>query len=364
MSPLLVTGWSAVTSAGVGVDAVGKHLALAGTGAAGPADVTDLGPGPLPVPAAHALVDFSAREHLGRKGTSTYDRVTGLAVVCCQEALREAGTTVDDGTRRRIGVVLGTTLGSFRSTSDYSAETLTQDKPYLVNPMLFPNTVMNCAAGQMAIRFGLRGVNATIAGGPLAMLNVLRYAGNVLDRGYADAVVAGAAEEFTAHRAWAAHLGGGTVAGEAAGMFVLTRPGTGGWAGRRARAEVAAVATGYSPGAAGMDRALAACAERALRRAAVDPATVTTVVTGERDSADRTEYGAVLRALGTGGRAPRRLLATELFGDCGAASGAVALAALLTGDEPGVGLVTARGADGAVGAAVVRRYADGGTDRG
>lgn len=368
MSGVVVTGWSALTSAGVGVDALAKKLALAEAGqvAKGP-EIGDLYEEPLPATTAHVLNDFSPREHLGRKGTSTYDRATGLAVVCCQEALREAGVSLVDEVRPRIGCVLGTSLGSFKSTSDYTRETLVQDKPYLVNPMLFPNTVMNCAAGQVAIRFGLRGVNTTIAGGTLGFLNVLRYAGNAIERGHSDVVVAGAVEEFTPHRAWATHLTGTTsvvAAGEAAGMFVLARQDTPEWAGTRQRAGVLAVATAYGPGGGeAAETALAGCVHRVLAKADVDASQVSTVYTGEAEDSDRREYGPVVRALG---HSPERVMVKRLFGECDAASGAVALGVLLSEerDPEELSLLTARGADGAVGAAIVRRYADGGPDRG
>jgi 3-oxoacyl-[acyl-carrier-protein] synthase II len=360
MTGVAVASWSTITSAGVGADALVSRLA-----APVPADAVPVGSGaavsglyeePLPSPRAHALADFDVRAHLGRRGTSSYDRATALAVVCCQDALAGAGLAPDGAASGRVGVALGTSLGSFKSTSDYTRETLVQEKPYLVNPMLFPNTVMNCAAGQVAIRLGLRGVNATIAGGALAFLNAVRYAANVIDRGYADVMLTGAVEEYTPHRAWAAHLGGAAVpAGEAAGVFVLT----GTRAAQRTspgQASILAVATGYGPGGGdSADRALAGCVDRVLARSGVAPADVAAIYTGEADEADRSEYGPAAGALG---HQPRRVLAKRLLGECDAASGAVALAvALARGGHGELSLLTGRGPDGAVGAAIVRRCA-------
>lgn len=368
MSEVVISGWSALTSAGIGADALAEHLAGSGAGDGrdgGPAnagvEVGQLYDEPLPAPTGHALAGFDVRAELGRKGTSAFDRATALAVVCCQDALRSAALELDDGSRRRVGVALGTSLGSFKSTSDYSRETLVQERPYLVNPMLFPNTVMNCAAGQVAIRFGLRGANATIAGGTLAFLNAVRYACNALDRGYADAMLAGAVEEFTPHRAWAAHLTGSTAevaAGEAAGVFVLARPTVDEDPGYQAR--ILSVSTGFGPGGSeSAEQALAGCVLRAVRKAGVDPADIDTVLTGEAAESEESEYGPVVRALG---HRPRRVLAKRLLGECDAASGAVALAVFLAGQQagtgdaprPGLGLITGRGPNGAVGAAVVR----------
>ncbi|MFD0900340.1 beta-ketoacyl synthase N-terminal-like domain-containing protein [Actinomadura sediminis] len=364
MTPLTVTGWSALTSAGVGARALAGRLAGA-PAAAGGFDVTGMYDEPLPAPYAHALPDFDVRAHLGRKGTGSYDRVTGLAVVCCQEALRDAGTVVDDGTRARVGVALGTSLGSFRSTSDYTRETLVQERPYLVNPLLFPNTVMNGAAGQVAIRFGLRAVNATIAGGPLAFLNAVRYAGNAIERGYADVMLTGAVEEFTPHRAWASALSGsaaGVAAGEGAGVFVLARDEPPEWAGPRRSARILATATGFGPDGDGAAEALEGCVLRALERSYVHPGEVSTVLTGESGPDGTAEYEPAARVLG---HRPERITTKGLFGECDAASAAVGLAVLLASERPrtpadGLCLITARGADGAVGAAIVEGVADDG----
>lgn len=270
MTPVAVTGWGVL---GGGPDQ----------------DVTGLYP-ELPHPAGQALTDFSIRGRLGRKGTGFFDRVTGLGVVACGLALDDSGIRAADGglavDRDRIGIVLGTTAGSLKSTMDFSAETLLQDRPYLVNPGLFPNTVMNCVAGQAAIWYGLRGVNATVAGGPLALLNVLRYARRLLTRGYADVLLAGVAEEFTPHTAWTRHLAGVAPPREGAVVFVLEPAPAARAAGRPAGAELLAVATGFCPDPGGVDAALGDCARRAIAEAGVDAASLAQAAAARSPGAD------------------------------------------------------------------------------
>jgi 3-oxoacyl-[acyl-carrier-protein] synthase II len=364
---VIVTGWSAVTSAGVGGGGLARVASIADVdagvdpGVDPGVDVTPDWQEPLPAARAHALLGFTAREHLGRKGTSTYDRATSLAVLACRDALSDAGIDPGATDRARVGIVLGTTVGSFRSTSDFSAETLIQPKPYLVNPSLFPNTVMNSAAGQAAIRLGLRGVNATLAAGRPAALHAVRYAVNAIRRGHADVVLAGAVEEFSPHRAWAGHLtgaGGDVPIGEAAAVVVLSRSGAEA-PGRRPDAEVLAVGAGYGPSrSGGGERALESCVHRALDVAGVAGPDVTMLLTGERSWDDDRETGPATRALG---HRPRRVLVARRFGDCEAAGAAVALASLLArhrdGERDGeVSLLTSRSADGGVAAAVVRGW--------
>lgn len=341
MTSFAISGWGMVSAAGVGR----KRFADAFDAPDGPVDVSgmydDLPPGP-----AYALPSFNARELLGRKGTSFLDRATAMALVACEEALADSGLPLDRADR--VGVTLGTTVGSLRSTSDYSRETLVAEKPYLVNPVLFPNTVMNCAAGQAGIRFGLRGVNATIAGGRLALLNALSYATGLLRRDHADALLVGSVEEFTPHTAWLTRLSTpDSVPGEAAGVFVVEPLDTAVAAGRRVDAEVLAVATGFAPGGE-ITAALATCVATALDRAGVAASEVRFVATGE--ASDRLESATLPDA--------ERILVQESFGECHAGTGALQLAALLVtlgrAGSGTVGVLTGHTRRGGVGAAVIK----------
>jgi 3-oxoacyl-[acyl-carrier-protein] synthase II len=370
MSSLVVTGWGVLSAAGEDPGALVAAVEAARPIGGDPAAVHD---DPLPASPAAVVADFDVRKALGRKGTSFFDRATGLALVACGQALRDSGLAVDDGNRARVGVVLGTTIGSLKSTVEYSRETLVQERPYLVNPVLFPNTVMNCAAGQAAIWYGLRGVNATVAGGQLAFLHALRYAANALHRGYVDALLVGAVEEYTPHTAWAAELTSGQPAGEAAAVFVLERAPAGGVGmatghDRRRHGEILAVATGFSPGGApeAVAATLSRCIRRALNRAGVAAEDVRAVATGDAPG-ETVEADAATTALG---HRPAMLAVKAAFGECQAVTGGLALATLLSrhrGDPQRSGelaLITARSRDGAVGAAVVRGWCDGGVDHG
>lgn len=361
---LALGGWGVLCSAGSGAEAFRAALGAARDGSrAAPSDVSSLYADALPTRSGHALLDFDVRARLGRKGTGALDRRTALVLVACRQALEESALAVSDANRQRIGVVIGTTWGSLTAMSDYTKESLLEERPYLVEPARFPNTVMNCAAGQAAIWHGLKGVNATIAGGALAFLNVLDYVDNLLRGGYADTLLAGAVEEFTPHTAWAHHLmhGDATPAGEAALMFVVERAHAARSAGRQVVAEVLAVTTGFAPATASgrhLDVALAGCIRRVLARAALDPHVVERVVlSGGVDTGEPHE----IRALATvfGATIPPTSAPQTIFGACQAATGAlqlataIALQRLEARSRRQVALLTGWTPDGAVGAALV-----------
>lgn len=358
---LAITGWSVLTSAGIGRTAFASAV---GSGSNPAGSVQGLYPDPLPTPCGHALSALDVRKELGRKGTSSIDRRTALALIACRDALADAGVEIDPATRHRVGVALGTTWGSLQAMSDYTKDSLLEERPYLVEPARFPNTVMNCASGQAAIRFGLKGVNATIAGGRIAFFSVLEYASMTLRRSYADTILAGAVEEFTPHTAWAQHLLGGpssVPAGEAAAVFVVQRD-EDGRSGRDVIGRVRSVATAYvlGPQAAGaLSAGLTRCIRRALDQAGAQPADVGFAVTmeGEEEAGGCVERAALAALWPESGL--DRAATRAQFGDCGAATGALQLAtALVRRNRPNGGLaavvlMTGCTDDGGVAAAVL-----------
>lgn len=366
---IVVTGWGVMCAAGTGPEALCealKHNTVVEEASARAAERLygqDLPRRPLRVAAS-----YDKREMLGRKGTAFLDRCSGLALVACGQALRSSGLSLDDESRRRTGVVLGTTIGSLKSMSDYTRETLTEERPYLVNAALFPNTVMNCAAGQTAIRFGLKGINSTIASGPMAFLISLGYCSTALRNGTVDAMVAGAVEELTPDSIWAAALTESDnpelAAGEGAAAFVLERYDAARKGSRHVEAEVLSVVTAYRSACANQEAyqdelraALARVLRRALAMAEVQPAEVSLVVTRTLGAhpRDRVELAAVAEVVEG---AERMALRSDLFGEAQAASGALQLGALLAtlrdGPPGRIAVVTGSARDGGLGVAVVR----------
>lgn len=336
MDTLVISAWSAVSPFGMGSDAFTGGVR---TGASA------LAPAPGGPFAEAALVpEFSAAGVLGRKGTRTMDRVTALAVSTVGRLLEECGPALLDRPER-VGVVLGTGSGSVQSIMDFTRDGLTGDKPYHVDPALFPNTVMNRAAGQSAIWHKIKGPNTTIAGGALTGLLALNYAARLVRGGHADRVLVGAAEEYSEQRAWLEWRGSEGLAGplgEGGAVFLLEREST--RAGRPVLARPAAIRFRGFAEPDGAAPALRECVRGALEHARVDPADVVLV------STDGAEEAAVVAALG---RTPEWVRCAPLVGDTSAAAASFQLAAAVASGVSGTALVTGVERDGTVGCVVL-----------
>ena len=306
---------------------------------------------PVRHPVRSIVPDFNVRERLGRKGTSTFDRNTALAVVACTRALDAAGTVLDTGaeSRESTGVCLGTTVGSFESTSDFTTETLIHEKPYLVNPLLFPNTIMNGAAGQVAIRHGLHGPNVTVAGGPIAFITAMTTAQRLIRLGKASTMIVAGVEEFSPKRAALAEAMDAPPIGEAAVAAVVTAQDPE----ATNSLYLLSSALAFQAGAEPSTEAMARCVRAVVAQAQIDPAAVDLAYTGETGETDTEQIAAIGVALG---RTPRRLLVTPTFGDCGAATAGIAMALASAPDSNySYCLVTGRDGRGAIGAMLLGR---------
>ncbi|WP_235999433.1 beta-ketoacyl synthase N-terminal-like domain-containing protein [Qaidamihabitans albus] len=330
----VITAWSAISACGVG------RAPFAGGMQRGWASSSVLD-GPEPGTRAFLASAFDIEHALGRKGTGSMDRASGLAIGAVGELLAEVD--VDTG----AGIVLGTTSGSAQTQFDFTRDSLTRRRPYFVNPASMPFALMNSAASQCAIWHRLTGPNTSIAGGRMSGLSVLRYASRLLTTGRAGAVVCGAVEEYSTARAWLErHRGGRRVLGEGAAML-LVEPAD---AGRRPLAEVLGIETRIAV-AGEVAGPLAECVRRVLERAGVGPGDVGAhALSAAEGEFAVTESAAVEAVLG---RPPATVLSpAEVIGDVGAAIGPFQVAALL--EAPGLGLATALDEDGTVGCGLFR----------
>lgn len=189
---IVITGLGVISSNGVGKEAFFHGLF---SGASGIKPVSLFDTSSLKAKSAGEIKDFSPQQFLGSKGLRTLDRSTKLAASAARMALDDAGLTITEENSRQVGIVIGDTLGSISSISDFDREALTEGPRY-VNPALFPNTVINSPASQVAIKFNIKGLNATLSTGFSASLDAINYAVDMLESGKARVILAGGVEEL------------------------------------------------------------------------------------------------------------------------------------------------------------------------
>lgn len=191
-SEIVITGIGVVSPIGIGKNEFYQNLRI---GTSGIKPVTIFDTASLSSKMAGEISNFDAEAILGVKGLRNLDRTTKFALCAAKLSLDDAKLVICSENCNRMGVALGSTMGSIRSISEFDKEGL-NNGPRAVNPALFPNTVINSPASQISIKFNIKGFNTTISSGFSSSLDALAYARTFLLENRVDAVLVGGAEEL------------------------------------------------------------------------------------------------------------------------------------------------------------------------
>jgi 3-oxoacyl-[acyl-carrier-protein] synthase II len=110
------------------------------------------------------------------------------------QAVNDSGLTITPDNAGRIGVALGAGIGGI-STIERNHDILIKDGPNKISPFFVPGSIINLAAGLLAIRFGLKGPNLALATACTTATHCIGLAARLIAYGDADVMVAGGAEK-------------------------------------------------------------------------------------------------------------------------------------------------------------------------
>ena len=265
----------------------------------------------------------------GIKGLGFTNSLTKKALFAMYQAMEDSGISDSENT----GVFLGSAFGSLKTMADFE-RMIAEDRRRSAMPMDFMNTVMNAAAGQLAIFGGLSGMNMTLSSGSRSAYDAMEYASDMLAAGRINAAIAGGIEEM--HELYEAFIRkNGAVPSDGVCLFVTERREDAIRRGAHIYAEVLSMAAEYMPDGADTS----AVRERAVREAGID--------------LDRID----LEVTNTGGNAARILKMKDITDEIYSASfAAAAAAAIAAGKNGDIAMVTSVGFDGFAGCAVIKIY--------
>ena len=187
----LITGAGAVTPLGTGVENF-WDAALHGKSGVGPITLFDSSPFPSHI--AGECSDFDPTDFMPKKLARRMDRYAQFGVAAGVQAAESAGILDTIRERpERVAIVMGSGIGGL-STWEREYKVLHERGPGRVSPFLITMMVPNMAAGQLAITLGATGpsqcpVLACATGG-----EAIAEALELIRRGDADVVIAGASE--------------------------------------------------------------------------------------------------------------------------------------------------------------------------
>jgi 3-oxoacyl-[acyl-carrier-protein] synthase II len=125
------------------------------------------------------------------------DRFVQFAVVSSKMAVEDSGLDLEKADRNRIGVMVGSGIGGLHTVESEHGQFVKlgiEKGPSRISPFLIPMLIVNMASGQTSITLGLKGPNSAVATACATGNHAIGDAMRIIQRGEADAMVAGGAE--------------------------------------------------------------------------------------------------------------------------------------------------------------------------
>lgn len=142
------------------------------------------------------IYGFDVTKYVVEKEARKMDKFIhyGMAAGC--QAIEDSGLPIDDSNRRRIGVAIGSGIGGITGIEN-NYEAYRTKGPRRISPFFVPANIINMVAGNLSIKFGLRGPNYSIVSACATATHNIGEAALMIRHGYVDAMIAGGAEMAT-----------------------------------------------------------------------------------------------------------------------------------------------------------------------
>jgi 3-oxoacyl-[acyl-carrier-protein] synthase II len=236
---VVVTGVGLVSPVGIGTEETWAAL-LKGESGIAPIRLFDASQFACRI--AGEVKDFVPEKYIDRKDIKKMGRFIQFAMAAAEFALTQAGLSITEENAERVGVYVGSGIGSFEVIEREHAKLLASG-PDRVSPFFINATIANLASGQISIRYGAQGPNLTCSTACTTGAHGIGEAWHIIRRGDADVMICGGSEAAvtplsiagfasmralstcndkpeTASRPWDKQRDG-FVTGEGAGVLVL-----------------------------------------------------------------------------------------------------------------------------------------------
>ncbi|MBC8199937.1 MAG: beta-ketoacyl-ACP synthase II [Desulfobacteraceae bacterium] len=187
---VVITGLGLITPLGIGVKETWAAL-CAGKSGIGPISRFDASGFDTKI--AGEVKGFHPEDFLPRKEAKRMQLFIAYAVATTRLAIENSGLVINSSNTDRVGVLTGCGLGGL-SMLEETSRIIDTKGPKRVSPFFIPMIIGNMAPGMIAISFGAKGPNSSVATACAAGTHAIGDAFKIIKRGVADAMITGGVE--------------------------------------------------------------------------------------------------------------------------------------------------------------------------
>ncbi len=187
---VVVTGMGMVSPLGIGVEKTWQALIQ---GKSGVGKITKFDTTGFDTRIAAEVKGFVPENFIDKKEIRRMDIFIQYAVASSVMAMDDSGLKITPANADRVGVVVGAGLGGL-TTIEAFHKILMERGPGRISPFFIPSLIVNEAPGQISMRFGAKGPNTSVVTACATGNHNIGDAWRIIQRGDADAVIAGGVE--------------------------------------------------------------------------------------------------------------------------------------------------------------------------
>jgi len=187
---VVITGMGWVTSLGDSVDEVWQSLTQ---GASGIGPITRFDTDRFTTKIGGQISTDWSPPHIEKRELKRVDRFTAYALSATINAVNDSGLDFEKEDLWRCGSIIGTGIGGIEEFETGSMK-LIEKGPERVSPFTIPKLMCNAAAGNVSIRYGLKGPNSAITTACASAAHAIGEAAHSIRHGVSDIMITGGAE--------------------------------------------------------------------------------------------------------------------------------------------------------------------------
>ncbi len=140
--------------------------------------------------------NFDISEYIPAKDAKRMDGFIHYGIAAGSQAIEDSGLEITAENAERIGVAIGAGIGGITGIEQCHA-TYLKSGPRRISPFFIPGNIVNMIAGNLSIKYGLKGPNFSIVTACSTGTHNIGDASRLIKYGDADVMVAGGAERCT-----------------------------------------------------------------------------------------------------------------------------------------------------------------------
>jgi len=188
---VVVTGIGAVTPIGIGVEEFWSNLLK---GKNGVAPITKFDASNFETQFAAEVKNFDPEKFIDKKSIKRMDPFTHYAIASADMAISDSEMNLSNINKERFGVIFGSGIGGMSTNQQQHWLYHEAKSPRAISPFFVTMMISDIAAGQISIKYGLKGPNYATTSACATSSHAIADAFMLIQRGSADIMLCGGSE--------------------------------------------------------------------------------------------------------------------------------------------------------------------------